>query len=187
MRSIKFAAGLFLASIFFLVQAAPLTTNAPSGYEGDTVTVILSEPTPNNLEGIEIVFTYTSSILTYISGVAGDIDPAPSLVLGLDILDVDPLLGGIGSISYGAPINTPTAGSLLGLVFRINAGVAPTTTTVNFSCFDNGGLGCVYDFSPVSATVTVLDSPTTPIPLPGTLPLLGLGAAALWWTRRRIA
>jgi len=186
MKPFKFAVGLVFAASALLAQAVPLTTNAPSAYAGDTVIVVLTEPSPANLIGVTINFTYDNSILTYISGLAGNIDPAPSLVLGLEDTLVDPVLGGTASIAFDAPIDI--GGSLLELVFQINAGVAPGTTLVNFSCFDYGsGLGCTdYAFEPVSATVTVLERATTPIPLPGTLPLLGLAVAALWWSRRRM-
>ena len=109
----------------------------------------------------------------------------------------DPLHSFIANASYPAPLGdhdqTTPYPTFFDLKFFILDGIAAgTTTDVVFTCVDfftsTKGLSCVdYKFDSVKATVTVLPGTGTPIPLPGTLPLLGLGVAALWWARRRTA
>lgn len=185
MQPFKLSIGLALAFSACLASALPLTTNAPSNFAGENVTVILSEPNPVDFAGITLNIAYDPSILTFISGKAGNIGSFSS-----DAILPDPAVNGLVVASLAIPfpdIADDAGGSLFELLFNINSTAAVgTTTTVDFSCFDFPGVGCFdYPFAPVSATVTVSQRATNLIPLPGSLPLLGLGLGALLWARRR--
>jgi len=186
MKPFKYAVGLVLAITAWLAHAAPVDS-AAQGYAGFNVTVKLNDPSTLVLIGSTIGFTFDPTFLTYVSGGPGSIVPAPSFVSGVDLADVNATLGsGVASLAYPNPVADGANGSLLELVFLIKASADPgDTSVIDFICDPFGVGSCDYDFT-VKATVTVLERATTPIPLPGTLPLLGLAVAALWWARRRM-
>ncbi|MCZ4313237.1 hypothetical protein O4H66_07460 [Comamonadaceae bacterium G21597-S1] len=209
MQQQKFLIGLVLAMSTCIAQALPVTTEDVEGQAGSDVTVVLSDtvavpvdPVLDAVFAVGVKVVYDSTILTFKGG-------APGTIRGFDIFDptgpgvsllgadpTDPLFfidmtvptasTLILSLAYPFPEGaTPGAGSLMDLVFTIDPLALPgTTTTVDFSCDDFFGF-CDYPFSPVSSTVTVLQRASNPMPLPGTLPLLGVGVAALLWARRR--
>ena len=210
MQNCKFVLGLVLAVSACVAQALPVTTEDVQGQAGSNVTVVLSDtvavpvdPFLDAVFGVGVKVVYDSTILTFRGGNPGTIrgdnpldplDPGVSL-LGADVTDplffidmtVPTASTLILSLAYPFPDGaTPGAGSLLDLTFTIDPLALPgTTTTVDFSCDDFFGL-CEYPFTPVSSTVTVLERASNPMPLPGTLPLLGVGVAALLWARRRL-
>jgi hypothetical protein len=194
MKTLNLTLGLFLSLAANFTHALPVSTEDVSGLAGAPVTVVLHETNLQDpialLFGPSISVKYDPSLLTYISGVGGLLTPAPALPsspIGLDVADVDTVNGMISvSLAFPGPYPSGASGSLLELMFTINGAAAPgTTTTVDFSCLDFGS-GCIdYPFNPVQATVTVLPPAVTPMPLPGTLPLMGLGLAALLWARRQ--
>lgn len=210
MQSQKFALGLVIAMSACIAQALPVTTEDVEGQAGSDVTVVLSDtvavpvdPILDAVFAVGVKVVYDSTILTFKGGTPGSIrgidilDPTgPGVsLLGADPLDplffidmtVPTASTLILSLAYPFPAGaTPGAGSLMDLVFTIDPLALPgTTTTVDFSC-DNFFGFCDYPFTPVSSTVTVLAGTGTPMPLPGTLPLLGVGVAALLWARRRM-
>ena len=124
-------------------------------------------------------------IIPGVSLIGADITD-PGFLKGLDTSDPDAHFFYLSlAYSFLAGAN-PGSGSLLDLVFTIDGPLAlpGTKTTVDFSC-DNFSGPCEYPFSLAKSTVTVLRPASTPMPLPGTLPLLGAGVAALLWARRR--
>ncbi len=203
MTKIKWAVGLVFAINTFLAQALPVTTNAPSGYVGDDVTVVLSDNAPGGLVGATVKVVFDPRVLSFAGGAPGTIfgnNPLDALDPGVSLIGADPsdpffTLDTTDSTAYSFLVslaypfldgaNTP-AGSLMDLFFKI-IGAPPVrnTTKVDFSCDDFNGL-CDYAFQAVSSTVTILERTGTPVPLPGTLPLLALGVASLWWSRRRM-
>lgn len=205
MNSFKYLVGLILAATVCLAQAIPVTADE-EGYAGQTVTVILSDDGPVDLFGATIKVVFNPHILTFKGGTPGTIhgvNPLDPLDPGVELAGADPLdalflldttdadaYSFTTSLTYPFPFGAnAAAGSLMNLSFEISGTALPgTSTPVSFSCVDFGpGLGCFdYDFPSISAAVTVLQPTTTPIPLPGTLPLLGLGVAALVWVRRRV-
>lgn len=210
MQQQKFLIGLVLAVSTCIAQALPVTTADVEGQAGSDVTVVLSDtvavpvdPVLDAVFAVGVKVVYDSTILTFKGG-------TPGTIRGIDILDpagpgvslfgadpLDPLFfidmtvptasTLILSLAYPFPAGAnPGAGSLMDLVFTIDPLASPgTTTTVDFSCDDFFGGICDYPFSPVSSTITVLQRASNPMPLPGTLPLLGVGVAALLWARRR--
>lgn len=204
-----------MAASMGLAQALPVTTADTSGLAGTDVHVVLSDTVqvPANpfsgVFGIGIRVVYDSTTLTFKGGSPGTIrgddipdpfDPTITIpgvsLLGADTSDplffvdksVPTAAELILSLAYSLPGGAnPGPGSLLDLVFTIDPTATPgTMTDVDFACDDVGGTRpCDYPFSPVSSTITVLQSTGTPMPLPGTLPLIGLGMMALAWASRR--
>lgn len=166
----------------FVVGAADTLVPPPDDYDSSNIP-------PVNVEGLDP------------SDPIFNLDPTdPAYIAFLD-KSFDPLHSFVASASYPAPLgshdpNDPYA-TFFDLTFFIKDGTpAGTLTEVVFTCLDfvipdpadpdKPTGSCVdFDFNEVSATVTVLADTTTPMPLPGTLPLLGLGLGALMWARRR--
>jgi uncharacterized protein (TIGR03382 family) len=208
-KHLKLALGILLAASALLAQAVPVTSNAPSGYVGDDVVVVLSDANPVGLFGTLIKVVFDSNVLTFMGGTPGTIhgenpldltDPGVSLV-GADpsdpffVLDDNNAAAAyfFVSLSYPFPFGANTdPGSLMSLTFNINGSATPgTQTDVVFDCDPFAdGLCLEYDFgvagTQIPATVTILQQTGTQLPLPGTLPLIGLGVAALMWARRRL-
>lgn len=205
MKMLNLGAGLLLSMAACLAQAIPITTNAPSGYAGQDVNIVLGDADATGLFGFSVNMVYDPNILTFQGGTPGTIhgdNPLDITDPGVSLVNADPLhpfffldttdpAAYLLTMSLAYPFFAGAnsgPGSLMDLVFTINGAALPgATTTVDFSCFDFGpSFGCFdYAFDPVHATVTVLQPASTPIPLPGTLPLMGLGCAALLWARRQ--
>ena len=170
------------------------TTTGDSGYRNDIVNVFISELDPTNLFGVQLRIDYSLDNLELVSTSTGDIGNNFLLATIGDYIDPSDPFGPPVPGSLSASLSIPTValtaadgGSLFQLTFKITPGAAFGPTDVWFSCDDFGlGRPCLdYDFDPVPATITVLQRATNPMPLPGTLPLLGVGGAALLWARRR--
>lgn len=202
MKFIRVIAGLALATSACLAIAAPTITD-DQGFRSDEVRVSISESdltklldplTGDPLVAVQLRIDYVMSNLLFKTATVTN--PSSFLLTSLVFGEYSEpgattaVPGALSaSLSQPFPANaSPSGGFQLELTFQIQELAALGPTLVTFSC-DKSGLSMCPDYvlDETSATVTVLDRPTTPIPLPGTLPLLGLGAAALWWTRRRIA
>lgn len=210
MQLLRLVVGSILLALSGWTFAAPVTANSPSDKQaGQTVQITLSEASTSGFAGAATIsIFYDPTVLTYVSGTPGTLfNPIP-VAFGLDPLEVllpnDPVGDPFGYNTttdrnlilaqlLGAPKTDGTPGSLLVLDFEIQAGVAAGTETfIDFACFDFGIPGTCnpgnppsldYAFSPTQSKVTVAAG--TPMPLPGTLPLIGLGVAALAWARRQ--
>lgn len=203
MKHLKYVVGMILAASVFLAQAVPVTANSPDNSAGKTVTINLHDESTVGLVGAAtITVTYDPTKLRYVSGVAGSLIDEPAT--GLDLADVipagdlsNPYAGRnllIAFLLTSAGVPNGSAGTLLSLDFEIATGLAAGTETfVYFNCFEFLPGECApassldFVFDGAASKVTVLADPGSPLPLPGTLPLLGLGVAALLWARRRVS
>lgn len=207
MNLLRLAIGSVLLAASGWIAAAPVSANSPSDKQaGQTVQITLSEDSTAGFQGAATINVfYDPAKLTYLSGAPGTLfDPATSISFGLGLADVilpgDPF--GLNTTTdrnlilatlIGDPLADGLSGSLLVLDFTINAGIdAGTETFIDFSCHDFGVGTCTpgnppsqdYVFASTQAKVTVAGA-STPMPLPGTLPLIGLGMMALAWARRQ--
>lgn len=176
MKPFNILLSLFLSLVLNTASAVPLTTTGDSGYRGDDVNVILTEPTPDNLDSLWIDILFNPLHLAY-----GDLISNVLDIFTVDLTDV--AAGKVGVVlSAPATINSGST-ELMQLTFEILNGAPSGNTLVTFQCHDEGQ-GCFdYAFEPVQAMVTVLDS--NRIPLPATLWLMVLGFGMLVRVRAR--
>ena len=201
MQPYKVVLGLILAFSVLAAQAAAVTANSPKKIAGDDRNITLQTTGTESLEGAATIsITYDPTKLHFVSGVAGSLFDPFLVDMGLtDVIAPGDFPNSSSDrnllIAYlfGFPVADDSAGSLLSLEFEIVSGLpAGLETSVIFNCYEfdvgtcNPGTppSLDYRFEEVESKVTVLASTTAPIPLPGTLPLVVLGTAAMVWVRR---
>lgn len=189
MKPFNYFLGLLFVLLSQAASAIPLTATGDTGYRGDPVNAVLSEPNPAGLDSVWIDILFNPAHLTYNSMVSGDL---ANFWLAIDDANAASGLVSVGIASQASTINSGS-GSLIDVAFTIFANAPFGDTLVTFQCHaydyldqnNNWAFGCFdYDFPPVQAAITVLPQPVQ-VPLPATLWLLALGLPALAASRAR--
>lgn len=178
MKPFNYALSLIFMFFAQSAGAIPLTASDDSGYRGDGVVSVLTEPNPDNLDSIWLDILFDENALDF-TGLTSPI---------LDIFTLDTADAATGKVLVGlsAPITRNSVSTeLLQAAFTIRNGAPFGDTLVTFQCHDQGqGVGCFdYPFDPVTAKISVLRS--AQIPLPATFWLLALGLPVLARARLR--
>lgn len=182
MRAFKSILGFVLA-LAVVSANATLSTQDESGSPGGQVTVSLNGSNATINLGATIYYGFDAAVLQLdgvrlgsIWGSLATMSIFPDIVSGPSAFISDlPIAGGTGTLlELDFTIIDPPTGTIF-----------PFQTDVTFNCLASNPLCRDYPFDQVTSIVTI--DRATGIPLPGTLPLLAVAVAALYWTRRRIA
>lgn len=176
MKSFTYLFCLIFMCFAHAASAIPLAASDDAGFRGQSVVIMLTDPTPVDLYALWFHILFDPNVLTFNETLSSSLD-LPTFVPTTGAVEVF-------SSSFGPPI-TNVSTELMQAWFTIRDNAPFGETSVTFQCHDVGNnLGCVdYPFDPVSAKITVLRS--SQIPLPATLWLLALGMTALAGARLR--
>ena len=159
--------------------ALPVSTGGvTSGFRGDTVSPTLFDDSVDDFEAADLLLTFDPVYLTFTGAAEG------TLTSGFSVVPGNPMAMGslmevlISLATSGSPV-TGGPGSMLVASFLINNAAPFGTTLVDFETVDTS----LYDFSPASATITVLDRGAS-VPIGDTGALMLIGLAALFGLRR---